>query len=116
MFGSPGLPMVLWPNTKDIAPYIPVIDKSQREDGTFSREDFVYDAERDAYTCPAGKTLTTTGHVNADNGIRYVASVPVCIACPLKPNCSRSRRCSLVRHGLDSHSNPCRAPRREVAD
>jgi hypothetical protein len=30
-------------NTKDIAPYIPVIDKSQREDGTFSREDFVYD-------------------------------------------------------------------------
>src|SRR5271169_5193736 len=74
-------------NTKDIAPYIPVIDKSQREDGTFSREDFVYDAERNAYTCPAGKTLTTTGHVNADNGIRYIASVPVCRACPLKPNC-----------------------------
>ena len=74
-------------NTKDIAPYIPVIDKSQREDGTFSREDFVYDAERDAYTCPAGKTLATTGHVNADNGIRYIASVPVCRACPLKPNC-----------------------------
>ena len=75
-------------NTKrDIAPYIPVIDKSQREDGTFSREDFVYDAERDTYTCPAGKTLATTGHVNADNGIRYIASVPVCRACPLKPNC-----------------------------
>ena len=53
-------------NTKDIAPYIPVIDKSQREDGTFSREDFIYDAERNTYTCPAGKTLTTTGHVNAD--------------------------------------------------
>ena len=74
-------------NTKDIAPYIPVIDKSQREDGTFSREDFIYDAERDTYTCPAGKTLATTGHVNADNGIRYIASVPVCRACPLKPNC-----------------------------
>src|SRR5208282_3232613 len=74
-------------NTKDIAPYIPVIDKSQREDGTFSREDFVYDAERDTYTCPAGRTLTTTGHVNADNGIRYIASVPVCRACPLKTNC-----------------------------
>ena len=27
-------------NTKDIAPYIPVIDKSQREDGNFSREDY----------------------------------------------------------------------------
>ena len=32
--------------------------------------------------------MTTTGHVNADNGIRYIASVPVCRACPLKPNCS----------------------------
>ena len=42
----------------------------------------------DAYTCLAGKTLTTTGHVNADNGIRYITSVPVCRACPLKPNCS----------------------------
>jgi len=31
--------------------------------------------------------LTTTGNVNADNGIRYIASVPVCRACPLKPNC-----------------------------
>ena len=74
-------------HTSTPAPYIPVIDKSQREDGTFSREDFIYDAERDTYTCPAGKTLATTGHVNADNGIRYIASVPVCRACPLKPNC-----------------------------
>jgi hypothetical protein len=54
---------------------------------SFPSEDFVYDAERDAYACPAGKTLTTTGNVNADNGIRYIASVPVCRACPLKPNC-----------------------------
>src|SRR5271165_2564745 len=48
-------------NEKDIAPHIPVIDKSKREDGTFSREDFVYDKARDIYTCPAGKKLTTTG-------------------------------------------------------
>jgi hypothetical protein len=27
---------------KDIAPHIPVIDKSKREDGTFSREDFTF--------------------------------------------------------------------------
>jgi transposase len=31
---------------KDIAPHIPVIDKSKREDGTFSREDFRFDKER----------------------------------------------------------------------
>src|SRR5271169_1427081 len=30
-------------NQQGIAPHVPVIDKSQREDGTFSREDFIYD-------------------------------------------------------------------------
>ena len=29
-------------NEKGIAPHIPVIDKSKREDGTFSREDFTF--------------------------------------------------------------------------
>src|SRR5215472_2494687 len=47
-------------NEKQIAPYMPVIDKSKRTDGTFSREDFVFDKEHDLYTCPAGKVLTTT--------------------------------------------------------
>lgn len=40
-----------------IEPYIPVIDKSQRKDGTFSRDDFTYDHESDSYTCPNGKQL-----------------------------------------------------------
>lgn len=46
-------------NEKGIAPHIPVIDKSKREDGTFSREDFTFDKVRNIYTCPAGKVLTT---------------------------------------------------------
>ena len=37
---------------KDIEPHIPVIDKSKREDGTFSREDFIYDDERDCLRLP----------------------------------------------------------------
>jgi len=74
-------------NEQKIAPYIPVIDKSKREDGTFSREDFVYDEVKDVYTCPAGKTLTTTGYICTDHGIRYFASVPECRACPLKAKC-----------------------------
>jgi hypothetical protein len=41
-----------------IEPHVPVIDKSERQDGTFSRSDFSYDPEADAYTCPEGKTLT----------------------------------------------------------
>jgi len=41
---------------KKIAPHVPVIDKSNRDDGTFSREDFTFDKERNVYICPAGKT------------------------------------------------------------
>jgi transposase len=74
-------------NEQGIAPHVPVIDKSQREDGTFSREDFIYDEMRDIYTCPAGKTLTTTGHVNSDHALRYLGSVPECRACLLKAKC-----------------------------
>src|SRR5450631_2547245 len=40
-------------NDKDIEPHIPVIDKSKRQDGTFSREDFTFDKKRNVYTCPA---------------------------------------------------------------
>src|SRR3954464_6819176 len=69
---------------KDIAPHIPVIDKSKREDGTFSREDFTFDKERDIYTCPAGKILTTTRKIMNDEHLLYRASKLDCDICPFK--------------------------------
>jgi transposase len=72
---------------KRIAPHIPVIDKSKRADGTFSREDFTFDKERDIYTCPAGKTLTTTRKVVNDDQLLYRASKLDCEACPFKMRC-----------------------------
>jgi hypothetical protein len=48
-------------NEHAIEPHIPVFDKSARDDGTFSREDFAYDQEHDLYVCPAGKVLSSTG-------------------------------------------------------
>ena len=38
-----------------IEPHVPVFDKSARSDGTFSRDDFTYDLERDVYVCPAAR-------------------------------------------------------------
>jgi hypothetical protein len=43
-----------------IALHIPIIDKSKRDDGTFSREDFTFYKEGNVYICPAFKFLTTT--------------------------------------------------------
>ena len=80
---------------RGIEPHIPVWDKSTRDDGTFSRADFLYDATRDSYTCPGGKTLKTTGRVHEGRTLYYRSRKPDCEACPLKPQCcpkSPSRR------------------------
>jgi transposase len=70
-----------------IEPHIPVWDKSKRDDGTFSRPDFIYDRQRDLYTCPGGKTLKTTGKVHAGRTLLYRASKFDCEACSLKRRC-----------------------------
>ena len=58
-------------NVAKIAPHIPVNDKSKREDGTFCREDFPFDKERNVYICPTGKVLTTTGKLASDGETLY---------------------------------------------
>ena len=70
-----------------IEPHVPVIDKSNRSDGTFSRADFDYDTERDVYTCPGGQLLKTTGNIHADDTLRYRAKTSDCRSCPLKQRC-----------------------------
>src|SRR5215470_1081792 len=80
---------------RGIEPHIPVFDKSQRNDGTFSREDFVYHHTRNCYICPAGKELrqrqrtyrVARSLVDEDGMMRYRASKLDCEGCSLKPRC-----------------------------
>jgi hypothetical protein len=74
-------------NERKIAPHIPVIDKSKRQDGTFSRDDFRYDPRADVYECPGGKQLKTSGTVHDDHTLFYRASKLDRDRCPLKPQC-----------------------------
>ena len=74
-------------NEKKIAPHIPVIDKSKREDGSLSREDFTFDKERNVYVCPQGKLLHTTGRVHDGETLLYRARTSDCGPCPLKAKC-----------------------------
>jgi transposase len=76
-----------WLVTAGIIPHIPVWDKGDRDDGTFSRRDFAFDKEKNEYTCPAGRVLRTTGKVHDGSMIRYRASKLDCDTCPLKPKC-----------------------------
>jgi transposase len=74
-----------------IEPHVTVFDKSGRTDGTFSREEFAYDAERNIYICPGGKPLTTTGAlVNDGATVLYRASKRDCERCALKDRCCPS--------------------------
>src|SRR5579864_86347 len=74
-------------NDKKIAPHIPVIDKSTREDGTLSRADFSFDKEHNVYVCPNGKLLHTTGTIFEGSTLRYRASKLDCDGCALKMQC-----------------------------
>jgi len=73
---------------KDITPHIRVWDKSKQKVGRFSRADFTYDAEKNIYVCPAGKTLTTSGRVHGGRTLLYLASSRDCRDCPLKLKCT----------------------------
>jgi Transposase DDE domain len=72
-----------------------VIDKSTRENGTFSRSDFTFDHATDLYRCPGGKVLTRNRRTFAvprdvplpDDTYRYRASKSDCDACDLKSRC-----------------------------
>jgi transposase len=93
-YGSAG--MLEWlVNQRQIEPHIPVIDKSERKDGTFSRADFTYDPASDLYRCPGGKELRQyrrafrADHPDTpqDDTYRYRASKMDCDTCALKSRC-----------------------------
>lgn len=80
---------------KAIEPHVPVWDKGERKDGTFSRSEFVFDPTSNTYTCPSGKLLKQyrrkykqqrTG-VTKENTRNYRASQMDCHACALKARC-----------------------------
>lgn len=78
-----------------IEPHVAIIDKGERNDGIFSRSDFIYDHEKDIYICPAGKELKTRrrsfqdrpSDVHKDGMRRFRALKADCLACPLKAQC-----------------------------
>ena len=84
-------------NEKKIAPHIPVIDKSKREDGSLSREDFSFDRDGNVYVCPQGKLLHTTGRVH-DGRLSSIAQGPLTVALARSsPNAAQRRRSAKSR-------------------
>lgn len=75
-----------------ITPFVPQPERSRAAaDGRHGPEAFVYDAQADAYSCPAGKPLKPMqGRKRDKTGklrIRYVSRRSDCTACPLRSRC-----------------------------
>src|SRR5262249_48458169 len=102
-----------WVVARGIAPHIPVWDHSHRNDGTFSRDQFKFDKERNIYVCPMGKLLKTTGRILSENKFGYMTSTRDCGLCPLKSKCCRSHRLNcgklaeFLRQSWDPAEPPC---------
>ena len=88
--------MLAWlVDERQIEPHIPVFDKSERSDGTFSRADFSYDPDGDFFLCPAGKQLHKRRRrlarrwaaMPAPKSVNYRAAKRDCEACALKLEC-----------------------------
>ncbi|WP_156461668.1 transposase, partial [Aliiruegeria sabulilitoris] len=88
-------PMLGWLVDRKIAPHIPVIDKSDRQDGTWSRDDFEWDADNDQFICPEGHALKQFRRNYSDPNrgqtgkgrAKYRALKLTCQACPSKQQC-----------------------------
>ena len=88
-------PMLGWLVDRKIAPYIPVIDKAGRPDGTWTRADFEWDAENDQYICPEEHELKRFRRNYSDPNRRptgkgvakYRALKLTCQSCPSKARC-----------------------------
>ena len=76
-----------------ITPHIPVWEGPGPDDGTFTRNDFVFDASTDTLICPGGKRLQrhrypgNFSRVIKSNRRNYRASTFDCRPCPLKSKC-----------------------------
>lgn len=85
-YGAARLLKWLW--DRGIVPHVPVWDKSKQTGGRFTKEDFVFDRDRNVYICPAGAELTHSGIVDQGRILPYRASTTDCSICALKPQCT----------------------------
>ena len=93
---------------KQIAPHIPLWDKSKRSDDSLSNSAFHWDEQRDEYRCPQGHALRSRWRpftrardpVRKDQTIDYNSRKTDCAACPLKSRCCPNTPTRRIRRTL----------------
>jgi len=89
-------PMLAWMvEDKGIEPHVPVWDKTQRKDDSFSISDFQWNERAQEYRCPQEHALRherrafkkARSHVTKADTVIYRASQSDCAGCPMKSRC-----------------------------
>jgi len=115
-------PMLEWlVEDKGIEPHVPVFEKTERTDGTFSVSDFHWDEQANEYRCPRGEPLrhewrpfkVPRSHVTLADTVIYRSSQRTCAQCPLKSRCCPNTPMRKIARSLYEQS---RAFARQVAE
>jgi hypothetical protein len=75
---------------KNHAVAIQLCSRTQR--GLFPKQAFIFDAEHDQYTCPAGQILSKGFHRSDRQGtVNFYRHLTACFSCELKPRCTHEK-------------------------
>ena len=82
-------------NKKDIAPHVPVWERTGRSDGSLASSEFTWDEHANEYRCPQGNPLRSQwrpmkiprSHITQADTIIYRASQMDCEQCSIKDRC-----------------------------
>ncbi len=83
-----------------IRAYVPLPDFDHRTP-FFGKGDVAYDVALDVYRCPGGALLRPLKHEPSQPVRRYQAPAATCTVCPLKAQCTTSRRGRRVARHVD---------------
>lgn len=97
---------------KKIAPHVTLLEPPGPPTDNFRLKDFVYDKERDLYTCPNGKELlhqrrqykVPRSGITKDKKRMYRSRSSDCAACPLKSKCCPNARSKRVGRSIYEHA------------
>ncbi len=84
-----------WLSDRQIAPYIPVLDRKQQIKGFYTQNEFTQVPEQNAYRCPAGELLRYSGTSRGSQGFFFSAKPSQCRNCSQKPACTPSSQRTL---------------------
>jgi len=87
-----------------LEPYVPTpVTSANRKLGLYGKEQFVYDAEKDVYRCPAGQELTYRFDTHEKGRhIRYYKT-SACRTCAIKAKCTRNKEGRRITRWVHEH-------------